>query len=351
MKNNIKLASEIKIGDRLIAKNQPVFVVAEIGSVHDGNFNLARELIKTAADCGADAVKFQIHIPEAETIIDAPMPSFFNSEPRFEYFKRTTFEEEQWKKIKDYAESLGVFFFASSFSIEATELLERLGVLLHKVPSGEVTNIPYLEHMAGTGKPIFLSSGMSNWLELDRAVDALSSLNEKLIPLQCVSEYPASADHIGLNLVEEMQKRYNSLVGFSDHSLLNYSAFGAVMAGARVVEKHFALKKDMYGSDAKHSLTPGEFKDLVNGIRFLEKVLSSPVDKDDLRHLKEMKLVFQKSIVASDDIPMGTVLEARHLSFKKPGDGLPPGKYKDIIGKKTQAAFKKDQKIALEDLV
>jgi N-acetylneuraminate synthase len=152
----------------------PVLLIAEVGSVHDGSFGNAKCLIDVAAECGADAVKFQTHIAEAETLRDAPMPPYFTGEPRFEYFQRTVFNEAQWRELKAHCQARGVEFLSSPFSVEAVELLEEVGIERYKIPSGEVTNLPYLEHIAQTGKPVLLSSGMSSWAELDEAVNTIA---------------------------------------------------------------------------------------------------------------------------------------------------------------------------------
>ncbi|MGH6802388.1 MAG: N-acetylneuraminate synthase family protein, partial [Methyloceanibacter sp.] len=218
-----------------------VVIIAEVGSVHDGSFGNAQRLIDVAAECGADVVKFQTHIASAETLRDAPMPPYFTGEPRYEYFERTAFTLEQWEALKAHCEGLQVEFLSSPFSVEAVELLEKIGVRRYKVPSGEVTNLPYLEVVAQTGKPVLLSSGMSNWAELDAAVDTMLRHHDRLTVLQCTSEYPCPPERVGLNVMMEMRARYKLPVGLSDHTRTNYAAYAAVVLGASVIEKHFTL--------------------------------------------------------------------------------------------------------------
>src|SRR5262249_48068314 len=155
-------------------------IIAEVGSVHDGSFGNALKLIEVAANCGADLVKFQTHIASAETLPNAPMPHYFNGEPRYEYFERTGFSKHQWRELKTHCEAMAIEFLSSPFSVEAVELLESLGVARYKVPSGEVTNLPLLEEIAATGKPVLMSSGMSSWKELDQAVNTIVRRHQRL---------------------------------------------------------------------------------------------------------------------------------------------------------------------------
>lgn len=327
-----------------------VFVIAEVGSVHDGSFGNAQRLIDVAAECGADAVKFQTHIATAETLRDAPMPPYFTGEPRYEYFGRTAFSPEQWQALRAHCEEKGVEFLSSPFSIEAVELLEEVGVAYYKVPSGEVTNLPLLEVIAQTGKPVLLSSGMSSWSELDEAVNTILTCHNQLTVLQCTSEYPCPYEDVGLNVMLEMRDRYKLPVGLSDHTLTNYAAFAAVVLGASVIEKHFTFSRHMYGSDAKHSMEPTEFADLVQGIRAIEMILGSKVDKDDVARFATMKATFEKSVVSLVDIPAGTFITEAMIGIKKPGTGIPAKRHVEVLGKRARRWIPKDALIREEDL-
>ncbi|MBI4994107.1 N-acetylneuraminate synthase family protein [Candidatus Peregrinibacteria bacterium] len=327
------------------------FIIAEFGMLHEGSFGNACCMADVAKKCGADAVKFQTHIAEAETLLNAPMPSFFKGEPRWDYFKRTAFTLEQWKALKAHCDKIGIEFMSSPFSIEAVELLEQVGMARYKIPSGEVTNIPFLERVGETGKPVLLSSGMSNWEELDEAVSALKKSGASdLTVMQCTSLYPTPPEKIGLNVMLEMKERYKCPVGLSDQSLTNYAGFAAAALGASIIEKHATLSKHCYGSDAKHSIEPDEFKDFVRGIRDIEKMLANPVDKNDLSAYKDMKRVFEKSIVAECDIPKGAVIIREHLGLKKPRGGLQPKFLNSIIGRKTKSNIKQNQQITASDI-
>ena len=311
-------------------------IIAEIGLTHDGSLGNAKHLIDAASECKVDAVKFQTHIASAETLPDAPAPPYFKNEPRFAYFKRTAFTKSQWSNLKNYAEERNLLFLSSPFSIEAVQLLEEIGIKQYKIPSGEVTNLPMLEVIAQTGKPVLLSSGMSSWAELDEAVNTIIKHHSRLTVLQCTTQYPCPYEEVGLNVMLEMRERFKLPVGLSDHTLTNYAAFTAVTLGATVIEKHFTLSHRMYGSDAKHSLEPVEMTDLVQGIRAVETMLANRVDKDDITHLNTMKKTFEKSVVSLVDIPEGAVITSAMIGIKKPGTGIPARDYYNIVGKRSR---------------
>jgi len=325
----------------------PVFIIAEAGMNHDGSLGNAIRLAETAAECGADAVKFQLHDAAAETTRNAPSPPYFQHETRWEYFERTAFDDGQWATLRDACERAGVEFLCSAFSVEAVERLERLGVRRYKIGSGEVTNLELLRRVAATGKPVLLTSGMSSWTELDRAVEAAG---DDVTVLQCTSAYPTDAEHVGLNVLAELRERYGRPVGFSDHTLGNYAAFAAVALGAVVVEKHFTLSKEAYGPDAALALEPDELEDLVEGIREIETMLANPVDKDDLAPFEEMKRVFEKSVVTVADIPAGATIERAMLAAKKPGTGIPAARIDDVVGRSAREAIAADTVVTAEML-
>ena len=328
---------------------QKVIIIAEIGSVHDGSFGNALKLIETAAECGADVVKFQTHISSAETLRNAPMPPYFKGEPRYEYFERTAFSFEQWQQIKAHCVSQGVEFLSSPFSIQALELLGKLDAKSYKVASGEVTNLPLLEAMAKTKKRIYLSSGMSSWNELDIAVETIRRYNPDLYVMQCTSSYPTSYERVGLNVMLEMKARYNLPVGFSDHTTTNYAAYGAVTLGASVIEKHLTFSKRMFGSDAKNASEPHEFAELVKGVRAIQTIQVNPVDKNDLHPYQVMKDTFEKSMVANQDLSAGTVLKGAMVALKKPGTGISAARLDEFIGKTLRRDVKADSLFVEDD--
>lgn len=325
-------------------------VIAEIGSVHDGSFGNACKLIEAAADAGADAVKFQTHIAEAETLADAPAPGYFTTESRLAYFERTGFSLSQWKELKQCALEKGVEFLSSPFCHEAVDLLEEIGVESYKIASGEVSNLPLLKYISQTKKPVYLSSGMSNWQELDAAVAVLKQ-GGPLVVMQCSSRYPCLPKDVGLNVITEMFKRWSLPVGFSDHTFGPAASIAAVAYGACVIEKHFSFSRLMYGSDAQHSMEPDEFSNMVQWIREAGCMQSVSVDKNDLSDYQQMKRIFEKSIVTACDLKKGHILTKSDLAFKKPGDGIPAADIEKVIGKQLQHDLPSNHKLSEEDLI
>lgn len=327
------------------------YIIAEIGNTHEGSLGLAKQFIKAAAACKVDAVKLQTHIFEAESLPNAPNPPYFKDETRKEYFERTAFNLKQYKELKRYAnEECGVDFLSSPFSFEAVDLLMDLGIDMFKIPSGEVSNTPLLEYIANTGKKVILSSGMSGWEEMDEAVSIFKGRNE-LVVLQCTSEYPCPPEHAGLNIMIEMKDRYQCPVGFSDHTLGVAVPLTAVVMGACMVEKHFTLSRQMYGSDAKNSTEPAEFAYLVESIRAAELAMYNKVSKNIKKEeLENMKLIFEKSIVANKVLTAGHTITLEDLWFKKPGNGIPANAYKSIVGKKLKNEVQQNQMIKPENI-
>ena len=327
-----------------------VNIIAEVGSVHDGSFGNAHKLIDLAASCGADAVKFQTHIAAAETLRNAPMPPYFKGEPRFDYFERTGFSLSQWRELKSHSDEIKMKFISSPFSIEAVDLLEQVGVDSYKIPSGEVTNLPMLDVIGEKKKQVLLSSGMSNWAELDAAVATVRRHHDNIVILQCTSMYPTPNERVGLNVISEMAKRWGLPVGYSDHTLDNYAAFAAVSVGAVAIEKHLTFSRSMYGSDAANAAEPVQFHELVAGIRAISEMLQSPVDKDDLQSLQDMKRIFEKSVVSAVAIPAGTQITREMLAIRKPGDGIPAAQIDSLVGRKAVRDISAEQLLRADDL-
>ena len=325
-----------------------VLIIAEVGSVHDGSFGNALKLAELAQKLGADAVKFQTHIADQETLPDAPSPGYFSAENRFDYFNRTGFSLEQWKQLKAHCDELGIEFISSPFSELAVQWLDDIGVSRFKIPSGEVTNLPMLDAINQLGRPTLLSSGMSNWQELDAAVKALDKI--ELTLMQCTSMYPCSNQKVGLNVIEEMSKRYNKAVGFSDHTQQNYAAFAAVSMGAVCVEKHLTFSNAMYGSDAPLAAEPDVFEDMVRGVRAISEIKQHEIDKDDISDFVDMKTVFEKSIVAAKDIKKGDKIVADMLAYKKPGTGISAADYHSVIGKTASSDIAAETMIQKADI-
>lgn len=329
------------------------YIIAEIGSVHDGSFGNAQKLIEAASEAGANCVKFQTHIAEAETLADAPTPGYFKTEPRLEYFRRTGFTVDQWQGLAAKAIECGVVFLSSPFSLEAVELLEEVGVQAYKIASGEVTNLPLLRRVADTGKPTLLSTGMSTWAEIAAAVEILQR-GGPLCVMQCTSAYPCPPEQIGLNNLDEFRKRFAGVtLGYSDHSLGFTAGVAAATLGATIIEKHFTFSRLMYGSDAINSMEPDEFAVFCVALRDAWAMRASPVDKDVLAatQLGDMKRIFEKSIVASRELSAGSNISESDLAFKKPGDGISAARALELVGRHLKADVAADHKFSWDDFL
>lgn len=325
-------------------------LIAEIGMNHEGSVGQAKMLVKAAKESGADAVKFQMHISEEETLRCAPAPKYFTEESRYDYFERTAFTLDEWCNIREYCQEQEVEFIVSPFSIEAVRRLMKIGVDAIKVPSGEVTNTPYLEFIAEQPVSVILSSGMNTWDEIEEAYAILSHKNAVSV-LQCTSEYPCKAEHLGLNVIKGLQQKFpRAIIGFSDHSDNIWSSVIATCFGAKMIERHFTLSKLMYGPDAYMSLEPKELLQLRKALDYTVRALDSQVDKDDISQYESMRITFQKSIVANIDIPKGVIINEGMLAYKKPGSGIPAKRYKELIGKRSKRIIVRDTMIGEEDI-
>jgi N-acetylneuraminate synthase len=347
------MSLQFKIGNKTIGEKKPCFIVAEVAQAHDGSLGTARAYIDAIADAGADAVKFQTHIAAAESTPQEPWRVKFSEQDatRYDYWKRMEFTEDQWLGLKQHADECGLIFLSSPFSLEAVELLQRLGVAAWKVPSGETSNIPMLDQMIATGKPIILSTGMSNLEEIDHSVDRIKKSGIPLVVLQCTSAYPCPPEKVGLNMITFFQKRYDCAVGLSDHSGTIYPGLASATLGFEMLEVHVTFSREMFGPDVPASLTTAELKQLVEGIRFVEKMMAHPVDKGILAEdVKDLRLMFTKSIVATKDLPAGTILKAEHLTVKKPGTGIPAARMQDVIGRRLKLAVKADALLSEDEL-
>jgi N-acetylneuraminate synthase len=328
-------------------------VIGEVAQAHDGSLGMAHAFIEAIADAGADAVKFQTHIAHAESTCREPWRVKFSpqDDTRYEYWERMQFSEEQWHGLKRHATERKLLFLSSPFSNEAVELLGRVGVSAWKVASGEIGNSTMLEKMAATGLPIFLSTGMSALEEIDRAVRFIKSYNVPLTVMQCTSMYPCSPEKIGLNMIPFYRQRYGCAVGLSDHSGKIYAGLAAATLGIEVLEIHVTLSREMFGPDVAVSLTTQELRQLVEGIRFIEKIISSPVNKDALAsEAAPLRSIFTKSVVARVNLPVGTVLGEQHLAAKKPGTGLSASQIPELIGTRLKRSLKADEMVLEKDL-
>lgn len=328
-------------------------IVGEVAQAHDGSLGQAHAFIDAIADAGADAVKFQTHIAEAESTPHEPWRIKFSRQDatRYDYWRRVAFTKEQWRGLLEHVEARGLLFLSSAFSPEAVELLNEIGMSVWKIASGEVTNLPLLRKIAALGDPIILSSGMSDRHELDEAASIVKNSGNPLAILQCTSEYPCPSERIGLNMLEVLKYRYDCPVGLSDHSGKIYASLAACAFGAEILEVHVAFSREMFGPDVSSSLTVAELRQLVEGVRETETMLMNPIDKEKLAaDLAPVRRIFAKSIYAGEFLPAGTILKEENLRLKKPGGGIPPCQLPNLIGAKTRRALRSDEMILLEDV-
>ncbi len=328
-------------------------IVGEVGIGHDGSLGLAHAFVDAIARAGAGAVKFQTHIAAAESTPAEPFRVKFSRQDatRFEFWKRMEFTEPQWQGLADHARDAGVLFLSSPFSIEAVDLLQRIGTPMWKIGSGEVSNDPMLDRIADTGKPVLLSSGMSPMAEIDRVVGRLQARGVPLVVLQCTTAYPCPPEKIGLNMMEVFRARYGCPVGLSDHSGTIYPSLAAATLGADVLEVHVTLSREAFGPDVAASVTTSELKQLVDGVRFIERMRANPIDKDQAAGtMQELRAVFTKSVVARVALEAGTVLAADHLAVKKPGTGIPAARLQEIVGRTLRHRVDADAMLTEDDL-
>lgn len=327
-----------------------VTVVAEVGSVHDGSFGNAVQLCALAKSVGADAIKFQMHDPEQESLPGAPRPEHFAGEDRAAYFARTAFTPSQWRELRATVRSLGLQFICSPFSIRTCEFLAELDPDAIKIASGESTHLQLLRFAAQTGNDVVASFGMSSWEEIDRAVEVISVANRVTL-LQARSQYPTPSHLVGLNVIRELESRYHMPVGLSDHSRGTVAPCLAVAYGATMIEKHLTFSRHMYGSDAPYATEPAAFSEMVAMIRQADIMVNTQVDKDDLSGLHKARNVYMKSVVTMRNLPSGHVLCEEDLGAKKPGDGTPVLHLADFIGRTLNTSLPANHKLKLTDVL
>lgn len=329
-------------------------VVAEVAQAHDGSLGTAHAYIDAAAQAGADAVKFQTHMADAESTPGEPWRVKFSpqDDTRYDYWKRMEFTESQWAGLKAHADEVGLDFLSTPFSFEAVELLKRVGVSAWKVASGEVTNKPMLDLMIATGLPLIVSSGMSSYQEIERAAAVLLRGTAPVVVMQCTSMYPTPVERVGLNVIAQLRKLLpECFVGLSDHSGSVFPGLAAATLGIDVLEVHITLSRASFGPDVPASLTLSEFQHLVTGIRYIEALNQQPVDKDKLAiELDAMRKLFMKSVVAGRKLPAGHVVRYEDLVFKKPGTGILANEVENVVGKQLVRSIAANQIINYKDL-
>ncbi len=335
-----------------LMNNKP-YLIAEIAQAHDGSLGILHSYIEAVSKTGVQAIKFQMHIAEAESSIHEPFRVHFSKEDatRYEYWKRMEFTLEQWKEIKTHCNLVGLDFICSPFSNLAVDWLEEVDVHSYKIGSGEVNNLLLMQKIIETGKPIIVSSGMSNFEELDQTVAFLKSKNANFSILQCTTAYPTKPQQYGLNVIQELKERYHVTVGFSDHSAKISTGIAAVALGADILEFHVVFHRDIFGPDSNSSLTMEEVKQLVASVNDISIAMQNPINKSNNETFKELKSIFEKSLAINKNLPKGHTITFEDLESKKPKDyGIPAQNFNSIIGRKLKNNKSKWDFLNEEDL-
>lgn len=329
-----------------------VFIIAEAGVNHNGSIEIAKRLIEEAAKAGANAVKFQSFRAEKLVTKNAQKASYQkettgNEEGQYEMIKRLELDYHKHEELMDYAKEKGILFLSSPFDLESIDLLERLGLEIFKIPSGEITNYPYLVKIASLRKKIILSTGMANLSEIEDALEVLQKHGAKDITvLHCNTEYPTPMEDVNLSAMLTIRDAFKVPVGYSDHTEGVEIPIAAVAIGAKVIEKHFTLDKLMEGPDHRASLEPKELQAMVAAIRNIEQAMGNgkktPSDSE-----KKNKAVVRKSIVAARNIREGELLTEENLTVKRPAGGLSPMRWREVLSQVAKRDFLEDEMIEL----
>lgn len=328
-------------------------IIAEAGVNHNGNLDLAYRMIEVAKECGVDIIKFQTAKPElviskfAEKAAYQKVNTQNEEESQLEMCKKLHFKFEDYYKILKKCNECGIDFLSTPFDLDSIDFLHELGVKLWKIPSGEITNLPYLIKIAKFHEPIILSTGMANLEEVKTAVKILEDNGSgKITLLHCTTEYPAPIEDVNLKAMNTMANELKLDVGYSDHTNGIEVSLAAVALGACVIEKHFTLDKNLPGPDHKASLEPLELKSLVDGIRKVESALGDGKKVPSTSEIKNIPIA-RKSIVAKTDIKAGDIFTEENLTVKRPGNGISPMEFYNILGMRASKDFKEDELIIL----
>jgi N,N'-diacetyllegionaminate synthase len=345
----------LQIGTRSVGPDQPCFIIAEAGVNHNGDITLARKLVDAAVATGADAVKFQTFKTEALLLGSAPKAAYQKKttsaiESQFEMVKRLELPFEDFANLSQYCAARGIIFLSTPFDYESADYLAKLEMAAFKISSGEVTNHPFLEHIAAKSKPIILSTGMCDLQEVSDAVALLKNAGAgELALLQCTSNYPASPADINLRAMHTMKEAFDVPVGYSDHTAGIEIAGAAVALGASILEKHFTLDRNMRGPDHQASLEPDEFRAMVQSIRNIESALGDGRKRPSCAE-EDTAIAARRSLVAACDIPAGVRIEKRHLTALRPSGGIGPNFISSVIGKQAIRPVKAGSLLTWEDL-
>jgi len=329
------------------------YIVAEVAQAHDGSLGLAHAYIDAIADAGADAVKFQTHIAEAESTLEEPWRVKFSyqDKSRYDYWKRMEFSVEQWSELAEHSRSRGLDFLSSPFSVEAAIILEKIGVKQWKIGSGEIYNPVLLDYLLGTQLPILFSSGMSSIADLDNVISRAVKKSTPFGVFQCSSSYPTPPELWGLEVISSFRERYRCPVGLSDHSGGIYAGLAATALGADFIEVHVTFDKKMFGPDTSSSITINELKQLVTGSKLIKSALNNKDDKDTLvSNTSNLKKTFGRSLALVSKLPSGSKISIEDLTLKKPGFGIQYDDINKVVGRRLKTDKSSDTLLKWEDL-
>ncbi|MFX1506533.1 MAG: N-acetylneuraminate synthase [Promethearchaeota archaeon] len=347
-------SQDFHIGSKRISQESSVFIVAEAGVNHNGDIDLAKQLIDIASEAEVDAVKFQTFVAEEVVTSDAGTARYqqkiTGKEKQIDLIKGFELPLEAFRELYAYAHDKGLIFLSTPFDLISVDFLAKIQIPAFKIPSGEIVNPLMIKRIAKYKLPVILSTGMATLGDIERALLVLQrySITEVLL-LHCVTSYPTPIDQANIRMIPTLRKTFNILVGFSDHTLGTTAAIAAVSLGAKAIEKHFTLDRELPGPDHKASLEPEELKQLVSQIRETEAALGSGI-KTLMANEAEIKRIARRSIVAARDLNAGEVLSEENLSLKRPEDGLPPQYLDLVIGKRLKSDIKMDQRLSFNDI-
>lgn len=336
-----------------ISKDDAAFVICEIALSHDGSLGIAHSMIEASARTGANAVKFQTHIADEESTLDETFRIKFSYEDptRYDYWKRTEFTAEQWSGLYAHARDLGLEFISTPFSNLAVDILEKIGLRLWKIGSGDLLNYSLLDRVARTQKPIILSTGLYGWDEIDLSVEYLGREVVELGILQCTSSYPVHLKEVGINVMHLIRNRYSCLTGLSDHSGLISPSLMAIANGANIVEVHVTFDRQMFGPDSSSSLTFDEVKNLVDLKNDFHEMSRNPINKDvDMQKRSSTRQLFSRSLALRRDKKAGDIITKDDVIPKKPGTGIPFAEASMVIGRKLVKDVFKERLLSFEDI-
>ncbi len=346
--------NRIQIGNRYIGDGEPCLIIAEVGVNHNGNFELAKRLIDVSKDAGADVVKFQTFKAEGVVTASADMAAYQKSntgkkDSQLGMLQNLEMDYSFFPLLEEYCKEKDILFMSTPHSSDAIEFLDPL-VPAHKVSSSDLTNIPAIEEMASTGKPILLSTGMGTLDEIVEAVDAIQNQgNEKIVLLQCVSNYPSNIEDQNMLTIKTLRERFGLLTGYSDHTIGETAALIAVSLGACVIAKHITLDRNLPGPDHIASIEPDDFKRLVALVRTVESALGDGVKKPTPEEI-QIASVARKSLVAKVDIPEGCIISKDMIDIKRPQTGMRPKELRNVIGKRARTNISKDH-VIVRDMI